>query len=219
MRKRIRAHKDGSIEADNRKAKPPSWPRDALGTLRDALGMPGRSGEALGCSGDALGTSSEQCRSPWAHFWTKLALNALAERPAERIFVNVGMSRGSSDVRSVPFLLMFCRCRAICASQAPRTAKPRKNIRLELENQRLRRPGRLPDGWWDQKKHVGQPVRAARAPWGSQTEPVEARSSRPERPGCAGCSPKTNASRSSIDIIGQFRYIYIYIYIYINIYK
>ena len=117
----------------------------------------------------------------WAHFWTKSALNALAERPAERIFVNVGMSRGSSDLRSVPFLLMFCRCRAICASLAPRTAKPRKNIRLELENRRLRRPGRLPDGWWDQKRHVGWPVRASRGAMGqpdrasrSQIEPSRA---------------------------------------------
>ena len=121
---------------------PASRPRDTLGTVWDTLGMflgplrtlPGRSGEALGRSRDALGISSEQYRSPWARFWTKSALNAIAQRPAEPILVNVGMSRGSPDVRSIPFLLMFCLCRAICASQAPRTAKPQKNILFELEN-------------------------------------------------------------------------------------
>ena len=146
----------GRLRTDLRRCgAPPSRPWGTLGTLREALGMPrgslrtlpGRSREVLGRSQNAPGTSVEQCRSPWAHFWTNSTLNALAERPAERIFVNVGMSRGSSDVRSVPFLPRFCRCRTICAPQAPRTAKPRKNIPFELEHQRLGRPARLPNGW------------------------------------------------------------------------
>lgn len=76
----------GFLRTDLRRCgAPPSRPRDTLGTLRDALGMPrgslrtlrGRSREALGCSRDAPGTPLEQCRSPWAHFWTNSMLNAL----------------------------------------------------------------------------------------------------------------------------------------------
>ena len=159
----------------------------------------------MGRSQDALGTSSKQCGSPWARFWTKAAFNALAERPGELIFVNVGMSRGSSDVRSVPFLPMFCRCRTICASQASRTAKPRKNIPFEVENRRLGRPGRLPDGWWEQKNHVGwassgQPGRQGQPDRASRGQIEPARAPRSSQPGRARSRRRVAQGRASPEL-------------------
>ena len=147
-------------------AAPPSRPRDALGTLWDALGtLSGRPGapsgrfqDPLGSLWDAPRTLSGRLRSNanrLGHAFGRRQrstplLNGLANE-----FLSLLACHAGAPMRDPShFYQCFCRCRTICASQAPRTAKPRKNIPFELDNRHLGRPGCLPDGWWEQKNHV-----------------------------------------------------------------
>ena len=57
------------------------------------------------------------------------------------IFNRFRSSRGSSEVRFVSLLPVFYRCRTLCASNACRTHKPRKNSRFGVQNQGSGRPG------------------------------------------------------------------------------
>ena len=129
----------------------------------------------MGRSQDALGTSSEQCGSPWARFWTKAAFNALAERPGERIFVTVGMSCGSSDARSVPFLPMFLSMshdlRVAGSSHGKTSKKHPFRARQSTPGAPWTPPGRLVKS--EKPRQVGhfRPARAPRAARSSQSRP------------------------------------------------
>ena len=64
-----------------------------------------------------------------------------SEALADRFLIDFQSTRGSSKVRFVSLLQVFCRCRTFCAPNACRVQQPRKNNRFGLQNRGLGRPG------------------------------------------------------------------------------